>query len=82
MRPKPVAIKSPPSNPWPAVPAAQREVYFGAWITTPIYQRGALTPGMTFSGPAIIEQADTTGVIEPGMRARVDAFSNILVEVA
>ena len=82
VRQKPVAIKSPPSNPRPAVPAAQRDVYFGGWITTPIYQRGDLAPGMTFSGPAIIEQTDTTSVVEPGMRARVDVFSNILVEVA
>ena len=37
---------------------------------------------MVFVGPAIIEQADTTSVIEPGMTARVDAFHNILVEMA
>ena len=38
-------------------------------------------PGTVLDGPAIIEQADTTTVIEPGMRARVDAFNNILVEI-
>jgi N-methylhydantoinase A len=36
---------------------------------------------MDLIGPAIIEQADTTTVIEPGMRARVDGLNNILVEV-
>jgi N-methylhydantoinase A len=65
-----------------ATPAARRPVHFGAWMDTPIYDRATLTPGMHFSGPAIIEQADTTSVIEPGLRARVDAFLNILVEVA
>lgn len=61
---------------------AHREIHFGRWITTPIYDRRDLLPGMTFTGPAIVEQADTTSVIEPGMTARVDAKSNILVELA
>jgi N-methylhydantoinase A len=63
-------------------PRARREIHFGRWITTPIYDRRDLLPGMTFTGPAIVEQADTTSVIEPGMTARVDARSNILVELA
>ncbi len=33
-------------------------------------------------GPAIVEQADTTTVIEPGMTGRIDAYDNILVELA
>ena len=37
---------------------------------------------MQFQGPAIIEQVDTTTVIEPDMVARVDAYQNILVEMA
>jgi N-methylhydantoinase A len=39
-------------------------------------------PGARFAGPAIVEQADTTTVIEPAMQARVDAFYNLLVEMA
>ena len=65
-----------------ATASGHREVWFGGWISTPIYDRTKLTPGMRFAGPAIIEQADTTTVIEPGMTARVDPFSNVLVEVA
>ena len=65
-------------NAWPA----PRNVYFGGWVRTPIYQRPDLQPGMTFDGPAIVEQGDTTSVIEPGMKARVDALDNILVELA
>jgi N-methylhydantoinase A len=78
VRPKPEA----PSRPQPAEAWATRPVYFGRWIDTPIYDRARFKPGMTFTGPAIIEQSDTTTVIEPGMSARVDAFHNILVEVA
>ena len=66
----------------PATSASWRDVYLGGWARTPIYQRRDLEPGMTFDGPAIVEQGDTTSVIEPGMRARVDAFDNILVELA
>lgn len=65
-----------------AQPSGIRPVYFGSWQDTPIYDRRTLSPGATFSGPAIIEQADTTSVIEPGMTARVDDRGNILVEVA
>ena len=36
-----------------------------------ILDRAALLPGMTVPGPAIIEQPDTTTVIEPGWLARV-----------
>lgn len=63
-------------------PASHRDVHFGRWISTPIYDRRDLLPGLRFEGPAIIEQSDTTSVIEPGMTARVDAHSNVLIEVA
>jgi N-methylhydantoinase A len=64
-----------------ATASARRPVYFGGWIDTPIYDRAQLKPGHVFDGPAILEQADTTSVIEPGMRARVDTFGNVLVEM-
>lgn len=63
-------------------PAAMRRVHFGKWHDTAIHHRHQLSPGMVVQGPAIIEQADTTTVIEPSMTARVDAYGNLLVEVA
>jgi N-methylhydantoinase A len=66
----------------PAQPDAHRQVYFDGWRDTPIFRRETLLPGQYFSGPAIIEQADTTTVIEPDMLARVDGLGNILVEMA
>jgi N-methylhydantoinase A/oxoprolinase/acetone carboxylase beta subunit len=36
---------------------------------------------MSFEGPAIVEQNDTTTVVEPGMVTRVDDHGNLLVEV-
>ena len=65
-----------------AQPRIHRETYFGRWIRTPVYDRRELAAGMQFKGPAIIEQVDTTTVIEPDMVARVDAYQNILVEMA
>ena len=65
-----------------AEPASRRAVYFGGWVETPVFDRATLRPGDVFHGPAIVEQADTTSVIEPGMTARVDSFGNILVEMA
>ena len=61
---------------------AIRPVWFGGWRDTPIHRRDSLMPGMAIAGPAIVEQPDTTTVIEPGMLARVDAYGNLLVEVA
>ncbi|MGI4943665.1 MAG: hydantoinase/oxoprolinase family protein, partial [Janthinobacterium lividum] len=74
------AVARDAAPPSPATPAGRRQVYFGGWMDTPIYNRAALRPGHAFEGPAILEQADTTSVIEPGMHARVDAFGNVLVE--
>ena len=63
------------------VAASQRPVHFNTWHDTPVYQRDALAPGMALSGPAIVEQSDTTTVIEPDMVATVDAHGNLLVKV-
>ena len=36
---------------------------------------------MTLAGPAIVEQTDTTTVIEPDMSLTVDKHGNLLVKV-
>jgi N-methylhydantoinase A len=59
----------------------RRQVHFNAWYDTPIYQRADLAPGMCFDGPAIVEQSDTTTVVEPGMDVTVDPKGNLLVKV-
>jgi N-methylhydantoinase A len=62
-------------------PQSRRPVYFGAWHDTPVYARTSFAPGMTLDGPAIIEQSDTTTVVEPDMALTVDAQGNLLVKV-
>ena len=42
-----------------------------------IYDGDKLAPGMTFEGPAVIEDSGTTTVIHPGNQVSVDAYRNI-----
>ncbi len=60
-----------------------RAVHFGdAWHETRLYDRLALPVGAEIPGPAILEQPDTTVLIEPGLVGRVDDFGNTLIERA
>ncbi len=62
--------------------SGQRPVYFdGAWHETAIYRRDALPVHGRFDGPAIVEQADTTIVVDPGASCTIDAIGNILIDV-
>ena len=59
-----------------------RDVYFdGGWQQTPIYWRDHLPEKFALDGPAIVEQMDTTILIEPDDKARADAHGNILITV-
>jgi len=49
----------------------------GAWHDAMVWQREALAEGAEISGPAILQQADATVVLEPGSSARVDALGNL-----
>ncbi|MDJ0628105.1 MAG: hydantoinase/oxoprolinase family protein [Rhodobacter sp.] len=61
----------------------ERRVFFnGDWHSTPIYLREHLPMTAAVEGPAIIEQMDTTVLLEPGDLARGDPAGNLLVEVA
>ena len=60
----------------------EREVYFkGSWIRTKIYGRQNIPQRTTLYGPCILEQMDTTILVEPDMKVQVDDFGNILMEV-
>lgn len=53
----------------------------GGYIDAKVYERHALPSGTLIEGPAIIEQTDTTIVIEPGWRAEVVKGGNLLITV-
>jgi len=65
----------------PRAVARRRAWFDGAWHDTPIYRREHLGAGAELTGPAIVEQLDTTTVIEPGDRLRVDALGNLEIAV-
>ena len=61
-----------------------RPVFFteaDGFVTTPVYQRSALGPGIELEGPAVIEQLDSTTVLPPGSRATVDDYNHLIVTV-
>ena len=60
----------------------QRQVYFedtGGFVPCGIYDRAKLAPGSTVDGPAILENIDSTVVIDPGWRARIDEYGNCIM---
>jgi N-methylhydantoinase A len=68
---------------YPSTPVAitQRRVYFdGVWHDSAVYDRLSLAANCIVSGPAILMQADTTVLIEPGLQGRVDEFGNTIIE--
>ena len=49
-------------------------------VEAAVYDRAALKAAKRFSGPAIIEQDDTTTLVTPGWQCRVDALGNLMLE--
>src|SRR6516165_8974510 len=63
-------------------PNGARQVRFnGGWLDTPIFDRASLGRGATLAGPAIVEQPDTTVVIDPGATAIMDDLGNLVISV-
>jgi N-methylhydantoinase A len=61
-----------------------RPVHFaeaGGWTDTVVYDRERLRRGARFTGPAIVEQADSTTVVPPGGEVEVDGYRNLIVDV-
>ena len=61
-----------------------REVWFpeaGGFVACPIYDRDKLRSGNRFTGPAIVEQMDSTTVLLPGMTATVEPYLNLILEM-
>ena len=59
-----------------------RKVYFkDKFLSTPIYSRDRMPFEFEIKGPAIIEQMDTTTLIEPNDRVYGDNLGNMFIEV-
>ena len=63
---------------------AQRELTLPglATMTADVYDRYALAPGSTFSGPAIVEERESTAVAGPDCTLCVDAHLNLIIDIA
>ncbi len=57
----------------------ERRAYFAphGFLPTPVYVRGRLPAGGRVTGPAILEQPDTTTVIPPGWAGTVEESGNL-----
>jgi N-methylhydantoinase A/oxoprolinase/acetone carboxylase beta subunit len=60
-------------------PRAIRIAGARAPVQATIYHRAAMPAGLTFAGPAIVEQDDTTTLVEPGWRGTVLDNGNLLL---
>jgi N-methylhydantoinase A len=57
-----------------------RQIYAdGAFHEARIYDRLGLAVGAEIEGPAILEQSDTTIFVDPGLKAIVDGFGNLVI---
>jgi N-methylhydantoinase A len=64
-----------------AIPTDTRKVWFDGWHDTPVYWRDHLPLDLNLKGPAVIEQMDTTSIIDPGCTVTSDADGNLIVTV-
>ena len=78
---KPVIDDQPVTQGRTASPFANREVCFDGheFVDTPVYRRQSLCPGAMLTGPAIVEEAGATTVVQPGHRVRVDGIGNLII---
>jgi N-methylhydantoinase A len=66
-------------------PAARRPVYFAersTYVETPVYKRETLVAGAQISGPAVVEQLDSTVVLPPGTLSSVTPDLHIITRFA
>ena len=57
----------------------QRVYHAGQWWDAQRYARLELPVNSSITGPAILEQPDTTVWLEPGFTSRVDVLGNLLI---
>lgn len=75
--PKPVLPLLPARSGTP--PKRERTVFLdGRAMPAAVYRRDELPAGFSFTGPAIVEQFDTTVFVTPEFKVSVDAYGNLI----
>ena len=65
----------------PAAAVAERSVmYPGGRLPTLVYDRAQLRAGHSIAGPAIVEEAASVTVVNPGQTLRVDEYGHLLLD--
>jgi N-methylhydantoinase A len=62
----------------PAPDATRSTIFAGASLSTPIFHRSRLAPGMAGAGPAIIVTGESTNVIPPDWSWRIDSAGTLV----
>jgi len=74
----PQAVADLPTS--PAAPIATRPLYCnGAWLDAPLFRREQLAIGQSLVGPALVVEAGSTLVVEPGWRVTLSARGDLLL---
>lgn len=63
----------------------RRIAYFplaGGMVDCPIYDRYALSIGDTLEGPCLVEERESTCLLDVGDRGRIDEFGNLVADIA
>ena len=79
----PLHLKQQPTGAADAAPAIRdrRTLALDAPVEVPVYDRDILSPGMAFDGPALVVQPDSTFLLRPDWRARVDEWGNLVASI-
>jgi N-methylhydantoinase A len=82
IRPKPaIEVKSTSASDVSEALKGGRPVHFSdeGWIECDVYDRELLNPRSLLQGPCIVEEWDTTTIVNDGYRVEVDAWGNLLL---
>ncbi len=75
-----MAVFAPPAEQQASDASEIRRIYAGGeHYDANVYQRLDLPVDTLIEGPALLEQADATIYVDPGLQARVDAHGNLLI---
>jgi N-methylhydantoinase A/oxoprolinase/acetone carboxylase beta subunit len=61
-----------------------RQAFFAeasGYVDATVYDRYALRAGAAFSGPAIIEERESTAIVPPGASVNVDEYQNLVIHL-
>jgi N-methylhydantoinase A/oxoprolinase/acetone carboxylase beta subunit len=78
----PITLPKAPPGTTGASRKGHRKAFFPearGYVDCPIYDRYALGAGTTLTGPAIVEERESTSVLSPDVSATVDDYSNLIV---